>query len=79
MNILLKIVFAVSAFKAAIVFLLLVGAIIAWMNGSPSLLLPGLGLIITARFIVFLLFTAEIFLIAVAAFAWRRISKTRLQ
>ncbi len=79
MNLLLKIILVISAFKAVIVFFLLVGAIIAWINGAPSILLPGLGLIVTARMIVILLLTAEIFLIAVIAILWRFISRMRLK
>jgi len=79
MNILLKTILVISAFKAFIVLLLLVGAIIAWLNDAPSLLLPGLGLIITMRLIVFLLLALEIFLVAIAAILWRFISKPRLR
>lgn len=79
MKILLKIILVISAFKAVIVLLLLIGAIIAWISGVDNVLLPGLGLIVGMPFIIFLLLTAEIFLVAFAAFVWRYISKTRLR
>ena len=79
MKILLKIVLVISVFKAVIVLLLLIGAIIAWLNGAPAILLPGLGLIVTMRLIVFLLVVVEIFLVAIVAFIWRYISKMRFQ
>jgi hypothetical protein len=79
MDILLKIVLAIVAFKAVVVLFLLANAIIAWLNGAPAIMLPGIGLIITMRFIMVLLLIMEIFLIAMAAIIWRYISKTRLQ
>ncbi len=79
MDILLKIVLVIVAFKAVVVLFLLVGAIIAWLNGAPAILLPGLGLVITTQFIVILLLMVEIFLIAIATLIWRYIAKTRLQ
>lgn len=79
MKILLKIILVISAFKAVIVLLLLIGAIIAWINGAPSILLPGLDLIVSMRLIVILLLVVEIFLVAIVAFVWRYISKTRLR
>jgi uncharacterized membrane protein (DUF485 family) len=77
-NKLLKFVLAVLILKAAVVFLLFVGALTAWMNGGGSILLPGLGLIISVQFIVIALLMTEIFLIAIAAIVWRMLSKTRL-
>ena len=47
MNKLLKIVLVIFILKAAVVFLLFVGALTAWMNGAPAILLPGLGLVVT--------------------------------
>ncbi|HXH69387.1 MAG TPA: hypothetical protein VNI60_03470 [Pyrinomonadaceae bacterium] len=79
MDILLKIVLVIVAFKAVVVLFLLVGAIIAWLNGAPAILLPGLGLVITTQLIVILLLMVEIFLIAIATLIWRYIAKTRLQ
>ena len=79
MNILLKIVLVIVAFKAVVVLFLLGNAIIAWLNGAPAIVLPGIGLIITMQFIVILLLIMEIFLITIAAIIWRYISKTRLQ
>ncbi len=77
-NKLLKFVLAVLILKAAVVFLLFVGALTAWMNGAGSILLPGLGLIISVQFMVIALLMTEIFLIAIAAIIWRMLSKTRL-
>jgi hypothetical protein len=79
MKILLKIILVISAFKAVIVLLLLIGAIIAWINGAPNILLPGLVLVISMRLIVILLLVVEIFLVTIVAFIWRYISKMRLQ
>ncbi len=79
MNILLKIIFIIVASKAVVVLFLLVNAIIAWFNGAPAIVLPGIGLIITMQFIVILLLIIEIFLIAIAALIWQHISKIRLQ
>ncbi len=79
MKILLKIILVISAFKAVIVLLLLIGAIIAWISGAGSVLLPGLGLIVAMPLVIFLLLVVEIFLVAIVAFVWRQISKTRLQ
>ncbi len=79
MNILLKIIFIVVASKAVVVLFLLGNAIIAWLNGAPAILLPGIGLVISIQLIIMLLFITEIFLIAIAALIWRYISKTRLQ
>ncbi|MEP7038899.1 MAG: hypothetical protein ABI891_11210 [Acidobacteriota bacterium] len=78
MNKLLKIVLVVLILKASVVFLLFVGALTAWMNGGGSVLLPGLGLIISIDFIVIALLMTEILLIAIAAIVWRQLSKTRL-
>ncbi|MEO8072436.1 MAG: hypothetical protein ABI686_04235 [Acidobacteriota bacterium] len=78
MNKLLKIVLVVLILKASVVFLLFVGALAAWMNGGGSVLLPGLGLIISIDFIVIALLMTEILLIAIAAIVWRQLSKTRL-
>lgn len=77
-NKLLKIVLVVLILKAAVVFLLFLGAFSAWMNGGGSILLPGLGLIISVQFIVTALLMTEIFLIAIAMIVWRESSKTRL-
>ncbi len=79
MNILLKIVLVIVAFKAVVVLFLLGNAIIAWLNGAPAIVLPGIGLIITMQFIIILLLIMEIFLFAIATLIWRHISKTRLQ
>jgi len=79
MNILLKIVLVIVAFKAVVVLFLLGNAIIAWLNGAPAIVLPGIGLIITMQFIVILLLIMEIFLIAIAALIWRYTSKIRLR
>ncbi|MBA3783919.1 MAG: hypothetical protein H0X15_00010 [Acidobacteria bacterium] len=79
MNILLKIVLVIVAFKAVVVLFLLGNAIIAWLNGAPAIVLPGIGLIITMQFIIILLLIMEIFLFAIATLIWRYISKTRLQ
>ena len=79
MNILLKIVLVVVAFKAVVVLFLLGNAIIAWLNGATAILLPGIGLVISIQLIIMLLFITEIFLIAIAALIWRYISKTRLR
>ncbi len=78
MNKLLKIVLVILILKASVVFLLFVGALTAWMNGAPAVLLPGLGLVITMQFMVIALLITEIFLIAIAAIVWRQLSKTRL-
>ncbi len=75
MDLLLKIVLAVSAFKAVIVFLLLIGAIIAWINGASAILLPGLGLIISIQLIIILLLAAEILLAAIVAFLVFKLTK----
>ncbi len=77
-NKLLKLVLAVLILKASVVFLLFVGALTAWMNGGGSILLPGLGLIISVQFIAIALLMTEIFLIAMAAIIWRMLSETRL-
>ena len=79
MNVLLKIVFVVSALKAALVFLLLVGAIILWISGVDNILFPGIGIVIAIPMFIILLVTAEILLITITLFTWRYISKVRLQ
>ncbi len=79
MNILLKVVLVIVAFKAVVVLFLLGNAVIAWLNGAPAILLPGIGLVVTIQFVVILLLIMEIFLIAIATLIWRYISKTRLQ
>jgi len=79
MKILLKFVLIIVAFKAIVVLFLLGNAVIAWLNDAPAILLPGIGLVVTMRFIVILLLAVEIFLIAIAAFVWQYISKTRLR
>lgn len=78
MNKLLKIFLVILILKAAVVFLLFVGALTAWMNGAGSILLPGLGLIISMEFVVIALLLTEIFLIAIAVIIWRQFSKMRL-
>ena len=78
MNKLLKIVLVILILKASVVFLLFVGALTALMNGGGSILLPGLGLIISVEFVVIALLMTEIFLIAIAVIIWRQFSKTRL-
>ncbi|CAN5692681.1 hypothetical protein BH18ACI1_BH18ACI1_00680 [soil metagenome] len=75
MDLLLKIVLAVSAFKAVIVFLLLIGAIIAWINGASAILLPRLGLIISIQLIIVLLFVTEFFLVAIVALLIFKLTK----
>ena len=79
MNILLKIVLAISAFKATIVFLLLILAIIARMSGVDNILFPRLGLIVNTVMVMIMLSAIEIFPIAFRVFVWRRISKISLQ
>ena len=80
MKILLKIVLIIAAFKAAIVFLLLISAIVAWLSsGGDGVLLPGLGLVIAMPLVIMLLLAAEFFLVAIMIFIWRSISKNRLQ
>ncbi|MGI8642448.1 MAG: hypothetical protein ACR2MG_21165 [Pyrinomonadaceae bacterium] len=79
MNLLLKIILVISAFKAVVVLFLLVGAIAAWLNGAGSILLPGLGLIISIQMIIILLLMTEIFLVAIIAILWRFISRIRLK
>jgi len=79
MNLLLKIILVISAFKAVVVLFLLVGAIAAWLNGAGSILLPGLGLIISIQMIIILLLMTEIFLVAIIAILWRFISRMRLK
>ena len=75
----LKIFLVISVIKTIIVSLLLVGAIILWISGGDSILLPGLGLVISIPFIIILLAAAEILLISIVIFLWRQISKSRLQ
>ncbi len=77
-NKLLKFVLVILILKAAVIFLLFVGTLTAWMNGGGSVLLPGLGLIISIEFIAIALLMTEIFLITIAAIVWRMLSKTRL-
>jgi hypothetical protein len=79
MNVLLKIVFVVSALKAALVFLLLVGAIMLWISSIDNILFPGIGIVIAIPMFIILLVTAEILLITITLFTWRYISKVRLQ
>lgn len=78
MNKLLKIVLVILILKAAVVFLLFVGALAAWLNGGGSILLPGIGLIISVDFVLIALLMSEIFLIAIAAVVWRQLSKKSL-
>ncbi len=79
MNFLLKIILAVTIFKAVLVFILLVGAIIAWISGASSIILPGLGLVVSMQFVAIVLLGMEIILLTIAAILWRTISKMRLR
>ena len=77
-NKLLKFVLVILILKASVVFLLFVGALSAWLSGGGSILIPGLGLIISIDFVVFTLLMTEIVLISIAVVVWRLLSKTRL-
>lgn len=79
MNFLLKNFLAVTVFKAILVFLLLVGAIIAWFSGAGSIILPGLGLIVSMPFLVILLLGMEIVLVTISVILWRTVAKMRLR
>ena len=74
----IKVIFLIAVIKAIVISFLIVGAIILGV-GKMNIVLPGLGLVISGSVIIFLLVAAEIFLIALATFLWRYISKTRLR
>ena len=78
MKLFIKAIFIIAVIKTIIVSFLLVAAIILGV-GKTNILLPGLGLVISGSFIIFLLLAAEIFLIAFTAFLWRYVSKNRLR
>lgn len=79
MNFLLKVILAVTVFKTIFVAMLLVGAIIAWFSGAGSIILPGLGLIVSMPVLVILLLAMEIVLVTIAVILWRTVSKMRLR
>ena len=74
MNFLLKIILAVTVFNAVVVFILLIGAIIAWTSGASNIILPGLGLVVSTQFVAILLLGMEIILLTIIAILWRTIS-----
>ena len=79
MNFLLKIILAVTVFKAVLVFLLFVGAIVAWVSGAGGVVFPGLGLIVSMQFLAVVLLGMEIILVTIAVILWRTVSKISLK
>jgi hypothetical protein len=63
--------FILVFFAASFVLLLLIWSLGAWMMGAPSILLPGLGLVVSMSFCFMLFLTIEIALILISAFLYR--------
>lgn len=79
MNFLLKFFLAVTVFKTIVVFLLFVGAIVAWISGASNIIFPGLGLIVSMPFLAIVLFGMEIVLVTISVILWRTVSKLKLK
>jgi len=79
MKFLIEAILVIAVIKTIIVSLLFIGAIVLWVGGADNILLPGLGLVISAPFLLNSLLVAEIFLVAIVVFLRRYIAKTSLQ
>jgi hypothetical protein len=75
MKYLLTILAVVSVLAAARTFIAFISVFIAWLGGGFNIVLPGLGLVITAPLILVVLFIVGIIMLSLAVLLARMVYK----